>query len=64
MPAGLATDPDFQKALTLWRNDDLAKHPKGSCAGCHGADFFDLARIGSTSEDLARRAKIDGASQE
>jgi hypothetical protein len=63
-PPNLSADPDFQKALTLWRNDNLAKHPKGSCAGCHGADFFDLARIGSTDEDLVRRAKIDGASQE
>jgi hypothetical protein len=51
-------------ALTLWRNTDLTKHPKGSCAGCHGADFFDLARIGSTDEDLMRRALIDGATQQ
>jgi hypothetical protein len=50
------------KALALWRNDDLSKHPKGSCAGCHGADFFDLARIGSTDLDIVRRAQIDGAS--
>jgi hypothetical protein len=50
-------------ALGLWRNDDLTKHPKGSCAGCHGADFFDLARIGSTDTDLLRRAKIDGATE-
>jgi hypothetical protein len=49
-------------ALRLWRNDDLKIHPKGSCAGCHGADFFDLARIGSSEEDMLRRAKIDGAS--
>jgi hypothetical protein len=49
-------------ALKLWRNDDLKQHPKGSCAGCHGADFFDLARIGSSEEDMLRRAKIDGAS--
>jgi hypothetical protein len=51
-------------ALTLWRNTDLTKHPKGSCAGCHGADFFDLARIGSTDTDIIRRALIDGATQE
>ncbi len=50
-------------ALTLWRNNDLSKHPKGSCAGCHGADFFDLARIGSTDLDVVRRAVTDGASQ-
>lgn len=49
-------------ALRLWRNDDLSRHPKGSCAGCHGADFFDLARIGSTDTDIVRRAQIDGAS--
>jgi hypothetical protein len=50
-------------ALTLWRNNDLSKHPKGSCAGCHGADFFDLARIGSTDLDVVRRAVTDGATQ-
>ena len=49
-------------ALQLWRNDDLAVHPKGSCAGCHGADFFDLARIGATEADILRRAQVDGAS--
>ena len=48
-------------ALTLWRNDDLAVHPKGSCSGCHGADFFDLARIGTTDFDIERRATADGA---
>jgi hypothetical protein len=47
----------------LWRDDDLNRHPKGSCAGCHGADFFDLARIGSTDTDMLRRAKIDGATE-
>lgn len=47
--------------MRLWRDDDLAKHPKGSCAGCHGPDFFDLARIGTLDSDLLRRAKIDGA---
>jgi hypothetical protein len=51
-------------ALNLWRNTDLTKHPKGSCAGCHGADFFDLARIGSTDTDMLRRAIIDGATQQ
>lgn len=50
-------------ALNLWRDDDLKRHPKGSCAGCHGADFFDLARIGSTDTDLERRAIIDGATK-
>jgi hypothetical protein len=51
-------------AMRLWRNDSLAQHPKGSCAGCHGADFFDLARIGSTDADIARRAQVDGATAE
>jgi hypothetical protein len=50
-------------AMNLWRNDDLKRHPKGSCAGCHGADFFDLAKSGSTDTDLERRAVIDGASK-
>lgn len=51
-------------ALKLWRDDNLAAHPKGSCAGCHGADFFDLARVGSTDTDMLRRAEIDGASKQ
>jgi hypothetical protein len=56
------TDAQAQAtALALWRNDDLSQHPKGSCAGCHGADFFDLARAGTTDADLLRRATIDGA---
>jgi hypothetical protein len=50
-------------AMNLWRDNDLSRHPKGSCAGCHGADFFDLARIGSTDTDLERRAIIDGATK-
>jgi hypothetical protein len=49
-------------ALNLWRDADLTRHPKGSCAGCHGADFFDLARIGSADSDILRRAQTDGAS--
>jgi hypothetical protein len=54
----------YETALKLWRNDNLQVHPKGSCAGCHGADFFDLARIGSTDTDMIRRATLDGASTE
>ena len=50
-----------QTAMKLWRDDDRVQHPKGSCSGCHGADFYDLARIGSTQNDILRRAKIDGA---
>jgi hypothetical protein len=60
-PAG---DKAFETAMKLWRDDDLTRHPKGSCAGCHGADFFDLARIGSTDADIQRRAVIDGATPE
>jgi hypothetical protein len=64
-PASPLTDAQAKTiAMQLWRNDNLAEHPKGSCAGCHGADFFDLARIGSTETDLIRRAEIDGASSE
>ena len=51
-------------AMKLWRNDDLERHMKGSCASCHGPDFLDLAVIGSTDEDLRRRAVGDGASEE
>jgi hypothetical protein len=51
----------YDIALKLWRNDDLAQHPKGSCSGCHGADFFDLTRAGATDTDLLRRAQVDGA---
>ena len=51
-------------ALKLWRDDDLVRHPKGSCAGCHGADFFDLARINSTDTDIKRRAILDGATEQ
>jgi hypothetical protein len=61
---GLTPTEAQAMALNLWRNTDLSKHPKGSCAGCHGADFFDLARIGSTDADLMRRAMIDGATQQ
>jgi hypothetical protein len=65
-PAATAfTDEEARRiAIGLWRNDTLSKHPKGSCAGCHGADFFDLARIGSTDADLRRRALADGATED
>jgi hypothetical protein len=59
----LSDEQAQRSALALWRNSDLTKHPKGSCAGCHGADFFDLARIGSTDLDIVRRATTDGATQ-
>ncbi len=58
---GGAEYSDYQTAMALWRNADRRTHPKGSCAGCHGADFFDLARIGSTRGDVIRRAVADGA---
>jgi hypothetical protein len=63
-PAAMTDSQAKEMALRLWRNDDLRQHPKGSCAGCHGADFFDLARIGSTDADITRRATLDGASTE
>ena len=50
-------------AMALWTDSDPLKHPKGSCAGCHGPDFVDLAVIGSTREDIMRRARIDGATE-
>ena len=60
-PAPLSRAAARERAMTLWRNGDPSRHPKGSCAGCHGADFFDLARIGSTDADVVRRATLDGA---
>ncbi len=62
-PTGLTASQAYSTALELWRNDDLSLHPKGSCAGCHGPDFIDLARIGSTDTDISRRALLDGATQ-
>lgn len=54
-----STDPgDYQAALTMWRTN----RAKSSCASCHGPDFFDLARIGTSDPELVRRAKLDGAS--
>ncbi|MDQ3232262.1 MAG: hypothetical protein M3Q07_10610 [Pseudobdellovibrionaceae bacterium] len=55
---------NYLTALQLWRNDLPSKHPKGSCAGCHGANFFDLARSGSAESDIVRRALVDGATAE
>jgi hypothetical protein len=48
-------------AVAIWREDAPAIRPKGSCAACHGADFFDLARIGTPDATTVRRAVIDGA---
>jgi hypothetical protein len=55
------TDPKqiYATALEMWRRPI----PKGSCAACHGADFFDLARIGTGDETLRRRALGDTATQ-
>ena len=63
-PTGKSEAETVDMAMALWRNDDVAVHPKGSCAGCHGPDFVDLAVIGSTREDIVRRAEIDGATPE
>lgn len=48
-----------QTALNLWRKQQV----KGSCSGCHGADFYDLARIGSSDFTIHRRATGDGATE-
>ncbi len=56
-PAEVETDPVEIKALALWRKVQV----KGSCSGCHGADYFDLARIGSSDATIMRRALADGA---
>ena len=57
--APVPTDPKlvYASALEMWRRPI----PKGSCAGCHGADFFDLARIGSSDDTIRRRAIGDTA---
>ena len=57
----VSTDPKqiYATALEMWRRPI----PKGSCAGCHGADFFDLARIGTNDATLRRRALGDTATQ-
>jgi hypothetical protein len=60
-PSSFTPEEARRVAMNLWRDDDRVRHPKGSCSGCHGADFYDLARIGSTETDIVRRAKIDGA---
>ena len=49
-------------ALALWREASPSKRVKGSCVGCHGADYLDLARIGTSAATVQRRAVIDGAS--
>ncbi len=56
-PADVETDADEVTALALWRKVQV----KGSCSGCHGADYFDLARIGSSDATIMRRALADGA---
>ena len=48
-----------QTAMNLWRKQQV----KGSCSGCHGADFYDLARIGSSDFTIHRRATNDGATE-
>lgn len=64
LPSGTVTKQlpaeTYATALAMWR----APRVKGSCASCHGPDFFDLARIGTTVTDAIRRARIDGASEE
>ncbi len=57
----VSSDPKqiYATALEMWRRPI----PKGSCAACHGADFFDLARIGTSDDTLRRRALGDTATQ-
>jgi hypothetical protein len=49
------------QALAVWREPSPALRAKGSCVGCHGPDFLDLARIGSSPATIIRRATVDGA---
>lgn len=42
----------YEKGMSAWRRPGL----HGSCAGCHTPDAIDLAWIGYTDEDIARRA--------
>jgi hypothetical protein len=66
-PTTLTREARYTAALTLWREngdgraDKLQLRPKGSCMGCHGADFLDLARIGTDRATTIRRATTDGA---
>ncbi|MEM7730856.1 MAG: hypothetical protein AAF311_16610, partial [Pseudomonadota bacterium] len=60
-PSRPSPEAAYETALSLWLDDDLTRHPKGSCAGCHGPDFIDLAFIGSEDAEITRRALIDGA---
>ncbi len=53
------TDSVYAAGLAVWRKP--IPNNKGSCSGCHGADFFDLARIGTSDANVIRRATIDGA---
>lgn len=57
-PETVTESPVYQTALAVWR----ATREKGECMSCHGADFFDLARTGTSDSDIRRRAIIDGAS--
>ncbi len=57
---GLEAFQDSQNerlAKDVWRKPRL----KGSCQGCHGPDWFDLARMGSSDATVVRRAIDDGA---
>ena len=54
------SEADYRAALAMWR----VPRAKDSCVSCHGPDFIDLARIGTSDSDLIRRAVLDGASSE
>lgn len=59
-PAQQTGNALYAAALDVWR----APRPKDSCMSCHGPDFIDLARIGSTDTDIVRRSIADGASEQ
>lgn len=58
--AQLTGKPLYAAALDMWR----APRPKDACMSCHGPDFVDLARIGSTDTDIVRRSIADGANEQ
>ncbi len=59
-PQDILRDSVHTRALAMWRKVQV----KGSCSGCHGADYLDLARIGSSDGTIIRRALNDGATQQ
>jgi len=56
LPGGLedpaAVDQAIEEGRALWR----VQGKRGSCAGCHGPEGIDLARLGYRDSDILRRA--------